>query len=359
MSADPQLSRLFQELNLVELPPDTQWVPAAKGVRRWKIDGVLAVGLAAGLVVIALVAGAVLELQQRAANQTGSQIPLYPEANGVNPWLTLTLPVGWSISASLEAPAGRASGVRAAQIASRPVDAFSTGRPFPDHLNWAKVPADTVIVEVRDICGGDRCATADVEALFPLVWVGPAQPLSDLIGRSASPGFDARALTFRYFFEGHVIVAYVGAQASSADRALVEHVVASIAPAALPVRGVLHGNWLGVGAFTALPVDEPTFGKLPAPPTTGVGYYVIRHGSGTLAHPMTYQTSLGVFCDLVWDATSGTFSCPGRAERWDRFGRGMQGTSSDIGQFATLTKSGNVYVNFGTLNGGNVVLPDP
>jgi hypothetical protein len=307
---------------------------------------------------VALVAGPLIERQQRAANQPARLVPLYLDASGADPWLTLTVPVGWSVSESSEAPAGRAVGIRAAQIANQPVDAYSTRQAFPGQLDWARVPADAVIVEVRDICGGDLCATAAIETTFPLHWTA-SQPLSDLIGQSAIPGFEARALTFRYFLEGHVIIAYVGAQASGADRALVENVVASIAPTALPATGVLHASWLGIGAFAALPVDQPTFGKLPAPPTTGSGYYVVRHGSGTLAHPMTYQTSLGVFCDLAWDPTSGTFSCPGRAERWDRFGRATQGTSSDLDQFATLTKNGNVYIDFATLNGGKVVLPGP
>jgi hypothetical protein len=74
---------------------------------------------------------------------------------------------------------------------------------------------------------------------------------------------------------------------------------------------------------------------------------------------MTYQTALGVFCGLAWDSTAGTFSCTGRPERWDRFGRGVQGTSRDLDQFTTLTKNGNVYVDFATINGGKVQLPEP
>jgi hypothetical protein len=311
-----------------------------------------------------LVVGTQQELRRQVAapspsSGTQRQIELYPSGPGQSdPWLTMPVPDGWSVSIQPEPTAGRGGGARAAQIANRPVDSFSTGVAFPKQLDWTRLPLDTVVMEVRDICGGLDCVTAPGESSYPLRWAD-AGPLSDLVRSPDPAGFEVRTLVFRFFLEGHVIVAYVGRQASSADRAQVDRVVAGIAPLSLPATGVVHGKWLGVGPFTALPIDEPVFGTLPAPPTTGTGYYIIRHGGGTIAHPMTYQTALGVFCGLAWDSTAGTFSCTGRPERWDRFGRGVQGTSRDLDQFTTLTKNGNVYVDFGTINGGKVQLPEP
>jgi hypothetical protein len=362
MSPDPQLERLFSQLAQVELPAADKWIRPPVSKRRWQPDWSIALAVLAGLLILVVVMGTQQELRQRAAapspsSGTQRQILLYPSGPGENDaWLTMLVPDGWSVSSGPEPVSGRGGGTRAVQISNRPVDSFSTGGAFPQQLDWARLPLDTVVVEVRDICGGLMCMGPAGESAFPLRWADAA-PLS--VGSPAPAGFEARTLAFRFFLENHVVVAYVGRDASASDFAQVDRVVAGLAPLNLPATGLLHGKWLGVGPFSALPVDEPVFGNLPSPPTTGTGYYVIRHGSGTVAHPMTYQTALGVFCNLAWDSAAATLSCPGRPERWDRFGRGVEGTTRDLDQFTTLTKNGDVYVNFGTVNGGKVELPGP
>jgi len=287
-----------------------------------------------------------------------SRLPLYPSSKG-EPWLTMPLPPGWSVAQKPEDIGSRAGGGRAMLIANVPIDDFITGQAYPAHLDWTRLPPSAVAVEVRDICGGAGCTSAAEETSFPLRW-SDAQPLTaGGAGNTLVPSnFDARQIVLRYFGEGHVLITYVGSRASVQDRALADSVVGGIAPAPLPASGVVHDGWLALGAFSALPADQPVFGTLPTQASlTPAGYYVIRHGPGRIAHPMLYQTALGEWCTLAWDASTATFSCSGRDDRWDRYGRATSPNTQDVAQFTALVKDGNAYFYFNSIGGGRIRLP--
>jgi len=288
-----------------------------------------------------------------------ARLPLYDSSAG-EPWLTMPIPAGWYVAHKPEETRGRAGGGRAGLISNVPVDDFVTGQPYPAQLDWARLATSAVVVEVRDVCGGALCIGAAGETSFPLRW-SDAQPLT-----AGGPGaplpipatLDARQLLLRYFGEGHVLVTYVGDHASVQDRALVEAVVAGVAPAAVPASGVVHDGWLALGAFTALPSDQPVFGTLPTQASLSpAGYYVIRHGPGLLAHPMPFQTSLGQWCTLAWNATTSTFGCLGRSEEWDRYGRALSPRTSDLYQFVASVKDNRAYLYFNSIGGDKVRLP--
>jgi hypothetical protein len=326
--------------------------------------------LAGAFVVIVTVLG-LRELEARPAGSPSpapaamQRVALYPGVTGqrpdvaAQPWLTLPVPAGWYVAQKAEASPGRAGGGRAALISNVPIDDYATEKPYPEHLAWAQLPREAVVVEVRDVCGGASCMGAVEESSFPLRW-SDAQLLKigGLNPPSVPATFDARQLLLRYFLEGHVLVTYVGDRASAHDRALVENVVSGIAPSPLPAAGVVHGNWLALGAFASLPADQPVFGTLPGQASLSpASYYVIRHGPGLLAHPMLFQTALAQWCTLLWDGASRTFSCDGRSERWDRYGRAITSNTSDLDQFSTLVKDGKAYLFFNSLNGGRITLP--
>jgi hypothetical protein len=319
----------------------------------------------AGAVVVVLVT--VVGLRAFDARPAGSaspapgpmqQVALYPAVTAqrldvaAQPWLTLPVPDGWFVAQKAEASPGRGGGGRAALISNVPIDDYVTNQPYPQHLAWARLPREAVLVEVRDICGGDMCTGAPEESVFPLRW-SDAQPL-----QSVPATFEARALLLRYFTEGHVLISYVGDGASAQDRALVETVVSGVAPTPLPATGVIHNNWLALGELGSLPADQPVFGTLPGQASLSpASYYVIRHGPGLLAHPMLYQTALGEWCTVSWNRPTETFSCDGRSERWDRYGRALTPNTNDLDQFPTLVKEGKAYLFFNSLSGGRTRLP--
>jgi hypothetical protein len=288
-----------------------------------------------------------------------ARLPLYVSASG-EAWFTMPVPAGWSVAQKPEETRGRSGGVRAGLIANVPIDQFITGAAYPEHLAWASLPRDAIVIEMRDVCGGTFCVAAASETTFPLRWSdaevltagGPGTP-------AALPAtFDARQIRISYFAEGHVLITYVGDRASTQDRELADAVVAGIAPAPLPTSGVVHDAWLSLGAFGALAADEPVFGTLPSQASLApAGYYVIRHGTGVLAHPMLASTGVGQWCPLTWNATDATFSCPGRLEHWDRYGRALSANTADLEGFGTELKDGRAYLYFNSIGGGPIKLP--
>jgi hypothetical protein len=313
----------------------------------------------AAVVALVVAAGEFMAPRQSPASSSMRQVPLYVSSSGT-PWLTMPLPDGWSVAQRPEAPIGRAGSRREVLIGNLLVDEYVTGQPYPAHLDWSRLPRTAVVVEMRDLCGGIACVGAGSETTFPL-HLAAAEPLTAGLGGAAPSipaSFDARQLLLRYFGESHVLITYVGDRASASDRALVETIVSGIAPAPLPSSGVIHDQWLALGPASALTPDVPVFGTLPAQATLApAAYVVIRHGTGLIAHPMLYRPSPAQSCPLTWDPTTGTLSCSGRTERWDRYGRATVPGASDLDQFVTLVRDGNAYLFFNSVSSGPVQLP--
>jgi len=74
---------------------------------------------------------------------------------------------------------------------------------------------------------------------------------------------------------------------------------------------------------------------------------------------MLAATGLGQWCALTWNATDATFSCPGRLEHWDRYGRALSANTADLESFGTELKDGRAYLYFNSIGGGPIKLPGP
>jgi hypothetical protein len=188
-------------------------------------------------------------------------------------------------------------------------------------VEWASAfPADGVALEIARVSPYPSPDLAQPEERFPL----RLRELRRAGWPSGSPaGTKAREGSFSANGWPMRARAWIGPEASAADRKALRQAVLSLRFPGLEEATAIGSGFLVLGEASAYPVGSVTRFDSDHPPALGgLPFYVVHapHGFYALAHVFPQVRPIPP-CEVRFQPARFTFACPDIGARWDRIGR--------------------------------------
>jgi hypothetical protein len=283
------------------------------------------------------------EFQASTANAAVA-VEFVPNGSGPGPGIksfdspagwTVTLPSSWSADVFSRSVAGGESFVRGSVVSSFVVPGDDL--TFPDGF-----PDDGVAAAIEQSSGGFFVAPVQPDSGLPVSFAG---------FESVAPGM--RAVSSVPEFRDHIVAngsgfrieAWVGVDASAADRAALEAAVAS-----LRFRALAAGDVVGfpvtldvLGRLSDYPVGSVTrFGPKDLRGFFGIDsqttFFLVRRETGTWAVVTSGSEDIPLGCGVSYDAAARVFRC-GDLASWDLRGRVISPAGSGRGLNIALVRT--------------------